>query len=195
MPESLELSESGGGDLLTADIGERLWQGEVTLGKITRAEDADAITLIDVIRAGKPFLVFDVRRPGPRDDLTGASLGSAAVTIHALPVNNRQVRLAGLPAGYTLQRGDYLGWDYGSAPVRRALHKVVDVSVTADAAGTTPAFEILPNVREGAQLGAAVRLVRPYCTAIIVPGSVTAGTAAATLTEGARFQWRQTLRY
>lgn len=194
-PESLELSESGGGDLLTADIGERLWQGEVTLGKITRDEDADAITLIDVLRSGRTFLAFDIRRPGPRADLTGATLGSAAVAIHALPVNNRQVRLAGLPVGYTLQRGDYLGWDYGSAPIRRALHKVVDIGVQADAAGITPAFEVIPNIREGATVGAAVRLVRPYCTAIIVPSSVTTGTAAATMTEGAKFQWRQTLRY
>lgn len=194
-PESLEMSESGAGDLLTADIGERLWQGEVTLGKITRDEDADAITLIDALRTGRSFCVFDVRRPYPRADWLGAVLGASAVTIHALPSNNRQVRLTGLPAGYVLRRGDYLGWDYGTNPVRRALHKVVDDTITADGSGTTAAFEVLPNVREGATVGTAVRLTRPWCTAIIVPGSVTTGTASATLTEGARFHWRQTLRY
>ncbi|RWR14257.1 hypothetical protein [Paenirhodobacter populi] len=196
LPESVEVSETDGGDLLSADIGTRLWQGDITLGKITRDEDADALTLIDVLRqGGRPFCAFDLRRPGPRADLTGSMLGSAPVQIQALLSNNRQMSLSGLPVGYVLQRGDYLGWDYGTNPIRRALHKVVDVSVTATAQGQTDAFEVTPNIREGATVGSPVRLIRPFCTAIIVPGSVTTGTAAATLTEGASFKWRQTLRY
>lgn len=195
IPESLEISETDGGDLLTADIGTRLWQGEVTLGKITRAEDADAITLIDVLRAGRTFLAYDVRRPWPRADMNGLFLGTAAVVINALESNNRQLSLSGLPAWYELRRGDYLGFDYGANPTRRALHKVVDISVAADVSGVTPSFEVVPNIRAGAIAGSAVRLMRPYCTAIIVPGSVNTGTGAATLTEGASFAWRQTLRY
>ena len=86
-----------------------------------------------------------------------------------------------------------------------ALHDI-DAAVTGlpvetDAAGIAAA--VRAALPEGAQLlgftpesvGTAVRLTRPWCTAIIVPGSVTTGTASATLTEGARFQWRQTLRY
>ncbi|MBD3787218.1 MAG: hypothetical protein IE922_09645 [Sphingomonadales bacterium] len=195
IPESLEVSETDGGDILTAEIGTRLWRGEITLGKITRDEEADAATLIDVLRSGRTFLAYDVRRPWPRADVNGTILGASAVQIHTLEANNRQMRLKGLPPGYELRRGDYIGWDYGANPVRRALHKVVDLSVTASGTGITPSFEVVPNIRAGAAVSSAVRLVRAYCTAIIVPGSVSPGASRSTLTEGTKFSWQQTLRY
>ncbi len=156
----------------------------------------DALTLIDVLRqGGRTFEAYDIRRPWPRADFRGVLLGAAQPQILELAANNRQLRVSGLPTGYQLKRGDYIGWGYATGPVRRALHKVVDISVAADVTGRTAMFEVIPNIREGAQIGAAVSLIRPWCTAIIVPGSVTTGTAAATLTEGASFRFRQTLRY
>ena len=195
IPESLEVSETDGGDLLTAEIGTRLWRGEITLGKITRDEEADAATLIDVLRNGRTFLAFDVRRPWPRADVNGTILGASSVQIAALETSNRELSLSGLPPGYELRRGDYLGFDYGANPTRRALHKVVNLSVTASGGGVTPLIEVVPNIRQGAVVGTPVRLVRAYCTAIIVPGSVSPGASRRTLTEGTKFSWQQTLRY
>lgn len=194
-PEAIEMSETDGGDLLTASLGTVLWQGEVTIGKITRDEDADALTLLDHVRqAGRPFCVYDLRRPYPQSDKTGSILDGNTPTLN-VSLDRRTLGLSRLPVGYTIQRGDYLSFGYGSGPVRRALHKVVEVSATANALGNTDEFEVVPNVRTGASSGASVELVRPYCTAIIVPGSVNPGTATNALTEGATFQWRQTLRY
>ncbi|MFD1914110.1 hypothetical protein [Halodurantibacterium flavum] len=193
LQEAMEFSETDQGDLITADLGTRLWQGEITLGRITSDEAADAITLIDVLRsAGRSFAAFDTNRPGPRNDPDGAQLGTATVTVSALSA--RELRLSGLPAGYVLRRGDYLGWDYGSNPVRRALHKVVDLAAMADPAGTV-SFEVVPHLRAGATSLGPVRLLRPWCTAIILPGSTNPGTVSSTITEGASFRWRQTLRY
>ena len=88
--------------------------------------------------------------------------------------------MAGLPAWYVLTRGDYLAFDYGS-PSRRALHKVVSLTVQASAGGVTPVFEVTPLIRPGALVGAVVTLVRASCKARIMPGSVSKGASFRTL--------------
>ena len=47
-PEALEMSRTDGGEIITGSLGTRLWQGEVTLGRLTRDEARDAQTLINV---------------------------------------------------------------------------------------------------------------------------------------------------
>ncbi len=56
-----------------------------------------------------------------------------------------------------------------------ALHRVVDDTVVANAGGETTAFEVVPHVMPGAAPGDAVTLLRPYCLARIVPGSLNPG--------------------
>lgn len=195
LPETVELSRTGGGEVLTDDLGARLWQGKVELGKLLTREAEEAQTLIDLLRgAGRSFYAFDTRSPGPRLDLTGAILGAATPQIRALGGDARVLQLKGLPPGYQLVRGDRLSFDYGSNPVRTALHRIVDASVVANGAGQTGDFEVLPEIRAGAAVNAAVRLVRPQCKALVIPGSVEAGSRRAHLSEGLAFQFIQTLR-
>jgi hypothetical protein len=99
--------------------------------------------------------------------------------------------IAGLPAGYQLGRGDYLGYQRPDGAL--CLHKVVDAYVEASAAGTTPPFEVTPPIPPGALVGAAVTLVGPACKAMFIPDSVSKGLSQKTITEGATFQFIQTL--
>ena len=62
--------------------------------------------------------------------------------------DNKALQLAGLPAGYTLRRGDMLHFDYGPSPTRRALHRVVE-DATAGPGGTTGFFEVRPFLKAG----------------------------------------------
>lgn len=194
LSEAMETDETGGGEILTADLGARLWQGEIILGDMMPDEADTALALIDLLRrAGGSFMVHDRARPWPGADWQGAGLSSASPTIHALASSTRELRLAGLPAGYVLRPRDALAFSYGSNPTRYALHRLV-AQVTANGSGITPQVEVVPNIRAGATVGAAVLLIKPACKAVIVPGSYQPGRRKARLTTGASFKWQQTLR-
>ncbi|ARC35932.1 hypothetical protein A6J80_11385 [Paracoccus yeei] len=194
IPEALELSETGGGEVLRADLGTRLWRGTVALGDMTSAETDEVMAMLDVLRrANGAFMFYDVRRPGPRLDPNGAILGAVSPTLMAINANLRDIRLQALPASYGLRRGDYLAFTYGSNPTRYALHRIAQPA-TANASGQTGWIEVSPSIRPGAVAGTAVSLIKASCKAIIVPGSVNPGRSKATLTMGVSFDFLQTLR-
>ncbi len=141
---------------------------------------------------GATFLCHDPRQIGPARDPTGAILGSRTVTIHLVARNLRELRIAGLPNGYVLSSGDMVGFQYGSSPVRRALHRIL-VDGTALSTGLTPMLEVVPNLRPGAVAGLAVSLHRPACKARLLP-EPTYGSGRQALSRGASFDFIQTLR-
>jgi hypothetical protein len=116
-PEQVEVNQTAGGEIITADLAPMLWQGEVRLGTMTHAEASHADVMLDLLRpAGRMFYAYDTRRPAPLADPSGLILGSTVPTIASLISGNRELTLAGLPAWYVLSRGDYLAFDYGEPP-------------------------------------------------------------------------------
>lgn len=193
MPEAVEISETGAGEALAADLGARLWTGEIRLDAMSNDEEAVVSAMLDVLRrAGASFRCYDARRPRPRDDLAGTKLGGATPTLTAVSASTREIQISGLPAAYRIQRGDMIGWTYGSDPTRFALHRAAS-DVTASAGGVASLIEVSPNVRDGWTAGAAVTLYRPVCKAIVIPGSVQPGRRRSTITTGMSFRFRQTL--
>jgi hypothetical protein len=95
------------------------------------------------------------------------------------------LKLGGLPAGYSLRRGDMLHVDYGSGP-RRALHRIVE-DATANGAGITPFFEVRPYLKTGTTTGAVVTLIKPAAKMMLEPGSFDPGTEARVHTAGMSF--------
>ncbi len=192
--EALEINETLGGDQISADLGPRLWQGRIGLVQMSSEEWSALEPRLETLRqGGTGFLVTDIRRPAPAADPSGAGLGNATPTILELQGDNRQLRLTGLPAGYVLHAGDYIGFTYGT-PERHALHRIVDDSVIADINGQTALFEVVPNLRPGTATGRAVALRSPMCRAIIRPGSVSKGSTFKTVTSGVGFDWVQRVR-
>lgn len=195
--EALEMSETGGGEVLMADLGTRLWRGKVSLGDLTQDEAADVLPMIDILRkAGTSFMAYDVSRPGPRYDVTGTLLGAASPVLFQVHANMRDIRIGGLPNGYRIRPYDYVAFAYGTNPVRYALHRAV-IQRIATADGTTGWFEVTPNIRPGfvaGASGAAVTLLKASCKAVIVPGSFQPGRRKATMTSGVSFDFIQTLR-
>lgn len=192
LPEQVEQSRTAKGEQLTADVGDRLWQGRITLGRLQRTEAGRPEVLVNLIRgAGRSFLLYDRWQMNPLADPTGTILGAASVTILALGADARELSLAGLPAGYVLSAGDYLSFPYAGL---QALHQVVNTTVTANGAGQTPLFEVLPEIRPGAMAGAAVALKKAHCKAVAVAGSVEEALRRSTISEGLAFDWVQSLR-
>ncbi len=190
--ESVEIDETGGGEVLKATLGPDLWQGQLDLTVMTW-DEAFAITpMINVLRrAGASFLVADPRRPWPRLDPEGAILGQANVQISAIGSSMREIALKGLPARYLLSRGDLLSFPYG-IPSRYALHEIVGPTV-ADTNGETTLFEVTPPIRSGAAVNAPVQLIWPRCKAVLRGGAST-GKSGANATRDASISWTQTLR-
>jgi len=191
--EPFEINRLGDGSVLKGSLGAALWQGDATLARgYHRDLAAVEARLAKLMRPGETFLAHDPRHNGPRADPGGVILGAATPVIHTLAANNREIRIAGLPAGYVLSDGDMIGWLYGSNPVRYALHQVV-YGATASGSGLTPLIEVAPFVRPGAIPGStAVVLVRPPVKAVLDAAEY--GSGVPLFTQGARLRFTQTLR-
>lgn len=189
---SVEVSMTGNGELLQADVGSRLWFGTVLLApEYNRASEA-VRSKINLLRGpSRTFRVSPFPVCGPKYDPTGTILGAATPRINSINANNREMSLKGLPNGYKLYGGDYLSFPYLSNPTRNAFHQIIG-NVTASAGGVTPEFEVTPNIRPGAALDAEVRVVNPYFKAIMLNSSI--GTQVGNRREGMSFDVKQTLR-
>lgn len=194
--EALDVAETGGGELLTADLGTALWSGQIDLAVMEHHEAARLRPLLNLLRrAGTSFMVTDATRPWPRLDPGGVVLNASASTPAILAVGGswREISLKSLPPWYAISAGDLISFSYGSSPVRYALHEFVG-SAEAGANGQTPLIEVIPPVRPGAAADTAVQLIRPRCKAVLQPGTASMGASINTITSEATFRWTQTLR-
>lgn len=194
MPDTLDVSETRSGELLTADVGESLWTGQIDMTEVLHAEAAAVKPLMNLLRrGGTSFLASDASRPWPRLDPNGAIIAGSTPTILALGASSRELSLAGLPVGYQISRGDLISFTYAASPTRYALHEFVG-SGAANGSGQTALLEVTPPIRSGAVTGTAVQLVWPRCKAKLEPGSADTGMNVATITNNMTLRWRQTLR-
>lgn len=174
-----QTSGQAGGQIRVANVRAPLWHLSLTCPAIDR-DDADAIHAVIGGMGGSvgTFFAYDLRRAGPKADPTGSVLGSSTVQINSLGSDGISLSLKGLPNGYVLTRGDYVGFVYSST--KRALHQIVDASVTANGSGVTAAFQVHPAIRQGAANNNAVTLVRPVAEFRIMPGTYDPAADGAT---------------
>jgi hypothetical protein len=194
LSEAMAADETGRGEVLTAALGARLWGGTVTVARRRLDLAGQYSVLVDLLRQpGASFYIGDLARRFPAADPSGLVLGPTVPTLATVSGDQREVTLAGLPAGYVLGPGDFIAFDYGTSPLRRALHRVVHGGGAASAAGVSPALEVVPPIRAGFAVGAAVTLVDPACKAVLVPGSATPSRSRRALGDGLAFSFLQTL--
>jgi hypothetical protein len=187
-----EHTRLGDGTVISASLGAALWTGSIRIAQANHPRHAQMEALMALMdQPGATFLCHDPRYLGPASDPMGLILGSRTVTIHSVASTMRELRITGLPSGYVLSAGDMLGFQYGSNPVRHALHRIV-VGGTASSGGLTPMLEVVPNLRPGVAAGLTVALVRPACKARLLPDP-TYGAGRQALSRGASFDFIQTL--
>lgn len=194
LTESVEMNETGYGEILTADLGTRLWQMDIAIRNGNYNDLEKIRALINVYRqAGRSFFAHAVPSKFPQYDPDGLILGSNTPRLYSVNANMRDVIISGLPNAYKIQAGDCLSFQYGSNPTRYAFHQVVS-DATAASNGRTTVFEVIPAIRPGYSTNSIVQLVRPYFKAMIIPGSVKMGKTGSRETSGISFSLIQTLR-
>lgn len=175
LQDNRELSGMGSGQVLQAKLAPSLWTADVSLHEWYHADAARIEAKLQVlIEQMGSFYLYDPRKKAPTLDPAGVILGASTVRIASLPTP-ATISLKGLPAGYGLSVGDWLAFDYGSNPTRRAFHRIAE-DVTASGAGTTTAFNVTPFIRPGAAVDAVVTLIKSAMKCIIKPGSVEIGS-------------------
>lgn len=191
LPDATMQEGNEGGEIFTATRGPRLWQAEFTLARRPHADlDRQEARLALLTMPGASFFCYDPRRTGPHYDPDGSILGAATPTIST--VSAREISIDGLPTDYKIRRGDYIGFAYGTSPVRYALHRAVeDVSALLGIAWNV---EVQPPIRDGLTAGTPVQLIRPTIKMKVIPGSVSYGAGSGVITGGATFRATQTLR-
>jgi hypothetical protein len=179
------------GTVIANQVGTPKWMGAATLSPAYHADLAEVEALLAKLTApGEYVLAHDPRYSGPKADPGGVTLGAATPTIHTLNADNKRLRVTGLPSGYVLSPGDYIGWTYLSNPTRYALHRLV-TGATASGAGLTPLFEVTPHIAPGVTTGAAVTLVRPAAKCLI---RAQYGAGVPLITNGGQIELIQTTR-
>ena len=200
--ESLGISRTGGGAVLTYDDGPRLWRGTVYLRPGYHDDISEQAAKLDLIRySGRPFFAYNPVRAGPRYDPSGIVLAASTPTIGAIASNNRDLTISGLPSSYVLSAGDLLSFTYLSSPTRYAMHRVA-VGAIADTSGSAT-VELSSYIRTGAAAGASITLIKPFIKAVYIPGSFgftsmmsgagSYGASQINVTAGPSFQFIQTL--
>jgi hypothetical protein len=186
----VRVNRLAGGEMIPASLGASLWQGTVTLVQgYHRTAAPNEAAIMRLQRPGVTFLAYDSRFNGPDYDPTGSILGAATPTVHT--ITGTALRITGLPSGYTIRRGDLIGWTYGTSPVRYAVHRAWTPVSVASAGGLTPLIEVEPLIRPGTPVGAAVSLIRPRIRAQLLSPSYGAGRPL--ITAGAVLPFIQTL--
>jgi hypothetical protein len=192
LDENQELNGLGGGELLASDLAPRLWSGDVQCVQQYNDDVAAVQALFESLSGAiNSFYLYDPRKKYPRQDPTGSILGSSTVKIKSVGSNNKSIALKGLPAAYVVSLGDYLAFDFGSEPTRRALLRCAE-TVTADGSGDTIEFELSSALRPGAEADIVVTLIKPAAKVKLVPGSFSSASSGA-LHSRISFKVRQTL--
>lgn len=193
LTETLEYSQTRSGEILSADVGVRLWRTSIVARPKRHQDVKELRALLHLLSTGgRSFFAYDPTIPGPFADPQGTTLGANIPRINSLP-STRELTLKLLPAGYVISPGDMLSFTYGSSPTRYALHQVV-TGATANGSGVTGNIEVMPYIRTGAAVNAVVTLIKPTCKMMLVPGSLNMGTSDILFTTGIGFEAVQTLR-
>lgn len=178
---------TGAGATISVARGTPLWMGTFT---VARGRDVRSQRRLEA-------MLFALQAPGasirisppfhtPAADPDMSALGAATPTVSVS--SSGVVTVAGLPAGYTLSQGDFIGWRYGT-PFRQGLH-MVTADVSADGSGNATVAVVPPAVPAGSN---PLRLDQPYIKAVTLPGSFQGFTYDGRSQASASFGFRQVL--
>lgn len=189
-----QLSSQGSGIDIPADLAPALREYDITLKPVPHRRAQQIMALIEALRGPlNSFYIYDLRYLYPAADPDGAILGSSVPQINSLNANNHALSLKSLPANYVITAGDFLAWDYGSDPARRAYFRSAE-TVTANSSGVTAEFELTGFVQPGSATGTTVTLIKPAMKAKLIADSVEEKVDSADPTRTTlSFSVRQTL--
>lgn len=193
LKEAFETDETGSGEILSADVGARLWEMQVNF-KLADYREGEALKAkLNVLRyAERSLIIHAIPSMYPTNDPNGTILGASVVTLDAVALNNREITLGGLPPGFRLEPGDCLSFQHAGAVQKFMFHQVANTRA-ASGAGVITQLEVTPFVEPGWPVGGAVQLIKPRMKAVLVPGSFNPGSTGQLVTSGITATFRQTM--
>lgn len=194
-------SPEAGGRIGGVSAGNPLWIGTWSLDRVDLEDGSAVRAFLDRQRDGqRTFLGRDLLRPFPLAYprgfagmvRAGGGAFSGAATNWTQAISSEgdaTLTLYGLPAGFPLAVGDYIGfkWDAAGAPAgsftRRTLARAVEAA-TANGAGTIsvlaepplPTLTVVPAI-------AVAHFDEPACVMKLVPGESKAGVTGRGLAQ------------
>lgn len=181
-----------GGDILSSQVRDPEWAGSITLPPMSSRQAADIIAQVEwLIEGNRRFEAYDLHRPGADQDRDGSGFAGSSAVVSGVDRVANTIDLFDVPPGYVLSRGDLVSFTLPGSGIQ-ALHRVRE-TVTATGAGALFGVPVGPHLYDVSYLGAAVQAYRPFCHAVIVPGSFQPGEAFGKNQTGLRFAWRQKL--
>lgn len=213
-----EFSGSGDGRVWQAELAPPLWVATVSHDRLLNSDAEVLDAIIRSLRgAQEPFLLRSSLFCGPKHDRSGALLGNAAVMISGV-LSRKRIVLSGLPGGYVLAAGDKIeisrdpanpanlqpfvlasgAWNdngfwhdsglwSGVLPNLQYAFCEASADVVADGTGTVT-LDVFPNLPSWVVANMTVKLVKPACRVVIVPGSYSPGAVEGRFVRGGSFK-------
>lgn len=142
----------GSGASFAREIAPAFWQADLTTARLREDDFGRFVAKFDALRGGaKSFLLSDPRRCTPiaHPEFAGTASISSIASV-------RQVGVSGLPGGFKLTAGDYIGFERLG---RYSLHRVVEDATASGGGVASVNFE--PALAPHFLVGSLVRLNRP----------------------------------
>ncbi|OLP44159.1 hypothetical protein [Rhizobium oryziradicis] len=168
-----EQSRTAGGVTYIKDLGSPLWSASYQTRSLKPNELDAWRARLEALEGGLQFFKgVPLSRARPIAYPAGKAVPSNPV-LSAIGSNNKSVTISGLSSGYVFSVGDMV------QIAGSGLYRVVEGAV-ANSGGVASLFEVRPHLWPGTVAGSAVTLIRPSCTMMIVPGSITSDAELAT---------------
>lgn len=191
--ENLIHSQTGAGQIITAEMGPRLWRGSITLAPMSHADAFAQGSLVqEMMNPGAKFAMTEKKRQHPQADpgsVIGA--GSGWQLVSTSNSNGYTFGDSGR-GGYKITAGDRFSYTTGTPAYGLSYHyNEFRRDFTLGNATTLPVL-----IRQYGALGGpqTVILKRPFLVAMIIPGSLTPFRFTPSHAEGMSFDFIQSIK-
>ena len=173
----MAVNRLNGGVTQVRELGEPRWFGSFTYAAFRRMKFQELQAWIDSLRGGLQFFyAHDALKPYPAYYPGGVGLTGWPGTGTIVGLATDSIGVTGTIANMKFKAGDMVGLQEGA---KRGLHRVVE-DVTFNPAGTGVLF-VEPRVQLTLFSAVAiVQFIRPVCTMVLDPGSVSTTQTAGT---------------
>lgn len=169
-----EMSGTGGGDTLYADVAPARWMADVTCEPQPHATAEGIMALLNSRAGGlKKLLLSNKKMPYPTTDPAGSIFGTATPVVGVV-ADSYHLSFTGFPNGYVLPLGTYFQIIFGST--RYYLGQFCE-AVTANGSGAVASVEVSPPLPASVASGNAVTVKKPAGKFRVTPNTAYPSTS------------------
>jgi hypothetical protein len=163
----MAINRLNGGVTQVRELGEPRWFGSWTYAPVLRSAFQPIQAWLDSLQGGlQLFYGHDTAKPYPVSYRTGVLPGGWNGLATVSGASGNTIGVTGMPATFVIKAGDMIGLIEGT---KRAAFRI-----TEDSSGPAAALSVEPRIVAGQFTAPQANFVRPVCTMVLDPGSVSA---------------------